>query len=167
MIDPGKLALVVKLHDIEEDRRRRRLAGESRAAVNNRAHDERIRAVLGVSELGKLALPAECWPDGRGSLSFGGGELVEVDPDQLTILRSLAAIEAERRRLVEGGASRAVVDDEAEIKRQKLILHVSITDLRQLYMADELPERIKPMNAGAMPTPPPPPHKPRRRDIRR
>lgn len=167
MIDPGKLALVVKLHDIEESRRQRRLAGEPRVRVNNHAHDERIRAVLGVSELGYLALPADCWPDGRGSLSFGGGELVEVDPDKLTILRRLAVIEAERRRLVESGASRAVVDDEAEIKRQKLILHVSITELRQLYMAEELPERIKPMNAGAMPTPPPPPRKPRRRDLRR
>ncbi|MFA5430738.1 MAG: hypothetical protein WC329_06245 [Candidatus Omnitrophota bacterium] len=167
MIDPEKLALVVKLHDIEAERRRRRLTGESRVAVNNRAHDERIRAVLGVSELGKLALPAEVWPDGRGALSFGGGELVEVDPDKLTTLRRLAAIEAERRRLVESGASRAVVDDEAEIKRQKLILHVSITELRTLYMSVELPERVKPMRAGGMPTPPPPPRKPRRRDLRR
>ena len=167
MIDPEKLTLVVKLHDIEEDRRRRRLAGESRVAVNNHAHDERIRAVLGVSELGGLALPDECWPDGRGSLSFGGGELEEVYPDKLTILRRLATIEAERRRLVESGAARAVVDDEAEIKRQQLILHVSITTLRQLYMSSELPERIKPMNAGGLPTPPPPPRKPRRRDLRR
>jgi len=167
MIDPGKLALVVKLHDIEEERRQRRLAGEPRVRVNNRAHGDRIRAVLGVSELGTLALPDECWPDGRGSLSFGGGELEEVDPDKLTILRRLATIEAERRRLVESGAARAVVDDEAEIKRQQLILHVSITTLRQLYMSSELPERIKPMNAGGLPTPPPPPRKPRRRDLRR
>lgn len=167
MIDPEKLTLVVKLHDIEEDRRRRRLAGESRVAVNNHAHDERIRAVLGVSELGGLALPADCWPDGRGALPFGGGELKEVDPDKLTILRRLAVIEADRRRFVEAGSDRAFAGDDAEVKRQQLILHVSITELRQMYMSEALPERIKPMNAGAMPTPPPPERKPRRRDLRR
>jgi len=164
-LDPGKLDLVVKLHDIEAERRRRRLAGEPRVSVNNRAHDERICAVLGVSQAPNL--PAECWPDGRGPLPFGGGELEEVDRDKLTILRRLATIEADRRRLVEGGVPRAVADDEAEIKRQKLILHVSITELRQLYFHGKIPRVCQPMNAGAIPTPPPPPYKPRRRDLHR